>query len=112
MSSMMMIERRRLPRYPLVLVALVEHIDPSTTTLRGLTSDVGRGGCFIDALNPMLLGTQVRVRLRWGQEGFVTTGRVASVDRGRGMGIEFTKQMSLDQLDALGGWLVGRKSKE
>ena len=70
----------------------------------------GTCGCFIDVLNPMLVGTKVRIKLHWGQEAFETTGNVASVDPGHGMGLEFTKEISVDQLDVLERWLVGERN--
>jgi|HubBroStandDraft_1064217.scaffolds.fasta_scaffold57702_3 hypothetical protein len=53
----MMTERRRSPRFPLVLVTVVEHLDRPRTTLNGLTADVSTCGCFIDVVNPMLVET-------------------------------------------------------
>jgi len=106
------VDRRVSPRRPLILVAVVEHVDRSSTALRGRTSDVSRGGCFIDALNPMSVGTKVRIKLQSGNQVFETTGSVASVDPGHGMGIEFNNEMTANQLAVLGGWLAAGSRKD
>jgi PilZ domain len=108
--STTMTDRRRSHRYQLVFVTIVEHLDQPRTMLSGLTADLSTCGCFVDVLNPMLVGTKVRIKLHWGQEAFETTGKVASVDPGHGMGLEFTKQISIDQLDVLERWLAGERN--
>jgi PilZ domain len=110
--SHMVEDRRASPRHPLILVAVVEHVDRSTTALRGRTSDVSRGGCFIDALNPMSVGTKVRIRLQSGHQVFETTGSVASVDPGHGMGVEFNNETAANQLAVLDGWLATGSQKD
>ncbi|MGB7845512.1 MAG: PilZ domain-containing protein [Candidatus Acidiferrum sp.] len=74
------LERRNAPR--ITLVPAVEVVElPSGAKLGGRTSDVSRTGCYIDTLNPVSKGSQVRVRLTYSQEVFETLGKVVYVSR-------------------------------
>jgi hypothetical protein len=70
------------------------------------TMDIGPGGCFMDTINPLPVGTRVHVRLTKCQKTFETGGSVVFSQNGMGMGIAFT---NLDDAarEALQTWLSG-----
>jgi hypothetical protein len=96
-------DRRAAERFPLMLVA---EIVPASggAQLHARTSDVSRTGCYVDTLNPMPMGTQVRIRLTGAREVFETTAKVVYVSPGLGMGIQFEEIAPLP-LDTLDRWL-------
>jgi len=81
-------ERRSAPRHAMVLAAEVIEL-PRGAKLSARTSDVSLTGCYIDTLNPVPQGSEVRVRITHGTETFVSLGRVVYVSYGLGMGIQF-----------------------
>jgi len=81
-------ERRSAPRNAMVLAAEVIEL-PRGAKLSARTSDVSLTGCYIDTLNPVPQGSEVRVRITHGTETFVSLGRVVYVSYGLGMGIQF-----------------------
>jgi hypothetical protein len=97
-------DRREAPRFPLILVAEVTDLS-SSAQLSARTSDVSRTGCYIDTLNPIPVGSQVRVRLRRGDQMFECSGRVVYICPGLGMGVAWGKTVSSKQLSVLDGWL-------
>src|SRR5579863_409824 len=54
-------ERRTQARYPFTAAAEVYDVH-SQTRVTGRCSDLGLGGCYVDTLSPLVLGTVVRVR--------------------------------------------------
>ncbi len=99
----MTVERRSAPRHPLVLAAEVVEL-PRGAKLAARTSDISRTGCYIDTLNPIPQGSQVRVRITHHQEIFEAVGRVVYVSFGLGMGVVF-ETVSDEQLTRLVRWL-------
>ena len=57
-----MSDRRGATRFPLILIAEITELHESSV-LNARSSDVSRSGCYIDTLNPVPLGTQVKIRL-------------------------------------------------
>jgi Ribonuclease G/E len=97
------VERRQAPRHPLVLAAEVVEL-PRGAKLSARTSDISRTGCYIDTLNPIPPGSQVRVRITHHEEIFEAIGRVVYVSLGLGMGVVF-ETISDEQLTRLVRWL-------
>jgi hypothetical protein len=98
-------DRREAPRYPLILAANV--VDIATgATLNARSSDVSRKGCYIDTLNPVPVGSQVRVQLRHGDVVFEASARVVYVFPGLGMGLQWGSNVAAEKLAILDGWLV------
>jgi PilZ domain len=97
------VERRAAPRYPLVLAAEVVEL-PRGARLSARTSDVSRTGCYIDTLNPIPNGSQVRLRITHEDETFEATGRIVYVSFGLGMGVAFT-EVAPEQQKRLDRWL-------
>ena len=104
------VERRSVPRYAMVLAAEVIEL-PRGAKLNARTADISRAGCYIDTLNPIPQGSQVRLRITHGTETFVTLGRVVFASYGLGMGIAFV-DVEAEQLAKLDRWISepGRKS--
>jgi len=94
------------PRYNFVAVADV--IDHSTQTcLHGRISELSRKGCYVDTLNPLPLGTQLKVVISRDQGTFAATGKVIYVQETFGMGVAFVDTPA-DQLNILDSWLANR----
>ena len=104
-----MADRRGAARYPLILAAEVSGQDGSAV-VSARSSDVSRSGCYIDTLNPVPVATQVRLRLRRGDEVFETDARVMYVCPGLGMGVMFSKETPDHQLAILDRWLAAAAS--
>ena len=100
-----MADRREAPRYALILAAEVVEI-ASGASLTARSSDVSRTGCYIDTLNPVPLGSQVKVQLRSGDAAFEAAARVAYVCPGLGMGLHWGANVAPEKLALLDRWLA------
>jgi hypothetical protein len=89
------VERRSAPRHAMVLAAEVVEL-PRGAKFNARSADVSRTGCYIDTLNPIPQGSEVRVRLTHDAETFVAVGRVVYVSYGLGMGIAFVNVQAED----------------
>jgi hypothetical protein len=86
-------ERRGADRH--VFTAAAEVVDMATgARFSTRTTDLGPGGCFVDTLSPLPVGSQVHVSVRKGQTHFQCEGNVVYSQDGLGMGIGFE---SLDE---------------
>jgi hypothetical protein len=104
------IERRRHARYPVSINAeLIEY--KSRARVTGRATDLGAGGCYIDALNTFPGGTYVEVFLHCEGQTFHCHALVtyAVTCSGVGMGLAFTRTATdqeislLDWIKQLGG---------
>jgi len=82
-------ERRRFPRYPFVADTEITDI-ASNTRLGGRSGDLSMGGCFLDMVNPLPEGTEIRVTAHHASASFTAVGRVVFVFPNAGMGVIFT----------------------
>ena len=83
-------ERRQAIRYP--FTAAAEIIDlRSQTRVIGRTADLGRGGCYVDTLSPLVVGTVVRVRVERERRVFEAVATVIYAHLSMGMGLAFTE---------------------
>ena len=96
------VERRSAPRNAMVLAADVIEL-PRGAKLNARTADISLTGCYIDTLNPVPQGSEVRLRFTHGTETFVSLGRVVYVSYGLGMGIAFIN-VEDDQRTRLERW--------
>ncbi|HTZ32530.1 MAG TPA: PilZ domain-containing protein [Methylomirabilota bacterium] len=101
------VERRSAPRYPMVLSADVVEL-PRGARLSARTADISTSGCYIDTLNPIPRGSEVRLRITHHDEVFEAVGRVMYVSYGLGMGVAFTK-VEEEQKARLVRWLESRE---
>jgi len=68
------------------------------------TTDLGPGGCFVDTLVPLPIGSRVRVTVHKGKTQLESDGSVVYSQTGLGMGIEFDA-LAATQRIALERWL-------
>ncbi|PYU68325.1 MAG: hypothetical protein DMG49_16300 [Acidobacteria bacterium] len=97
-------KQRSVRRCPLVASAEVTELH-SGALLSARTSELGLGGCYVDALNPFPEGTLVGLRILRDQGVFQTKGKVVYCDPRFGMGLAFT-EMTPDQRSLLEAWLA------
>ena len=71
----------------------------------GRVSDLARGGCYVDAINPFPSGARVKLRISKENENFEAFGTVRYSQRGMGMGIAF-EAVTPDQDQLLQDWLA------
>jgi len=82
----------------------------SGALLSARTSELGLGGCYVDALNPFPKGTLVELRILRDQGVFETKAKVVYCDPRFGMGLAFT-EMTPDQRSLLEAWLAAMVSQ-
>lgn len=97
--------RRELPRYALILSAEVVEL-ATTAVLNARSSDVSRAGCYIDTLNPIPVGSEVRVQLHRADMVFETSARVIYICPGLGMGLYWGTKPTPEKLAILDRWLM------
>jgi len=102
-------EQRSSVRYPFTAEADVTDLQ-SNARLSARTSDLARGGCFIDTISAFPIGTNVSLRLTNERRTFETRARVVYAQQGMGMGLAFAP-LEPDQLWVLEKWL-GKLSGE
>ncbi len=89
-----------------LLVASAEVTDlHSGALLSARISELGVGGCYVDALNPFPEGTLVALRILRDQGVFETKANVVYCDSRFGMGLAFIG-MTPDQRSLLESWLA------
>jgi PilZ domain len=98
------IQKRTVKRCALVASAEVTDLG-SDAKLSARTSEVGLGGCYVDALNPFPDGTLVAVRILRDQGVFEAKGKVVYCHPSSGMGVAFTEMAPAQRL-LLEDWLA------
>jgi hypothetical protein len=81
-------KERSVKRVPFVASAEVFEISTGTK-LVARTSEIGVGGCYIDALTPFGIGTAVVIKIVRDQGGVHCRAKVVYSDAGFGMGLRF-----------------------
>ena len=98
-------ERRDSARHAFICPAeLVEISGGVCITAR--TADLSSNGCYIDTLNPLPVGTRVRIWLTKDDRRVEFLARVASSHAGFGMGLIF-EELNPEQKATLQSWIVG-----
>lgn len=97
-------ERRNNIRYQLTVSAEVVEVK-SGTRFSTRTTDLGPGGCFVDTLMPLPVGSGVNVRLHRDNMAFETSGTVTFSQAGLGMGIAFV-EMPPEKQAAFAAWIA------
>jgi hypothetical protein len=83
-------ERRKIPRYAVNADSEVE--EPRVRArINGRMTDLGMGGCYVDAIMTFPKGTPVRVRMSREDLNFEADAKVVFSKPGLGMGLEFTE---------------------
>jgi hypothetical protein len=94
---------RRCPRYHFYASAeIVEQKSQTRMTTR--TSELSRYGCYLDMLNPLPLGTSVKIQILYNEQTFGAAGRVIYSQPNMGMGVAFD-DMETPQEHTLENWL-------
>jgi hypothetical protein len=97
-------ERRTSPRYP--FTATCDATEPkSGAKIIGRTSDLGRGGCYIDTIGPFPPGTSLVVRINRDNQTLKVAGKVVFAQPGMGMGVAFA-DAEPDQQAVLDHWIA------
>jgi hypothetical protein len=97
-------EQRAVPRY--TLIATVEIVEPASDVhISGRISEISRKGCYVDILNPLPVGTLIRLRVSRDQGAFSSPGKIIYLQEGMGMGVAFIDPPA-DQLKILESWLA------
>jgi PilZ domain-containing protein len=97
---------RTVRRYSFVAVADVT--EPNTQScLHGRISELSRKGCYVDTLNPLPLGTQLKIVVTRDEGTFSASGKVIYVQETFGMGVAFL-DVDAEQLKILDAWLADR----
>ena len=96
--------QRSVLRCPLVASAEVTDLH-SGTRLSARISELGVGGCYVDALTPFSGGTMVKLRILRDQGVFESNGSVVYTHANFGMGVAFT-DVTADQRSILEAWIA------
>ena len=97
-------KERAVKRCP--FVASAEVIEVGTgTKLSARTSEIGIGGCYVDALNPFSVGTTVTLRVVRDQGAFEAKAKVVYSDPSFGMGLAFDG-LDKEQRAILENWVA------
>jgi hypothetical protein len=97
-------ENRAQTRFPFTAAANVCELQ-SQTRVAGRCSDLSSGGCYIDTISPLTVGTAVRVRIERDQSTFEAGAVVAYAHVSMGMGLAFTK-INPGHQDILRTWIA------
>ena len=96
-------ERRGFQRHQILAEVIVTDVR-SGLSLKGHTGDLSTSGCFIDMLNTLPHGAEIRIKVLRDEDTFTALGVVKSSIPKMGMGIAFTLVES-SQADVLRRWL-------
>ena len=102
-------ERRANPRFKLHVPVEI-HIDGNEVPIRCSTSDISLGGCYIESLYTLPVGTHLELKLDIG-ETLLVLATVVTRDPQVGNGIHFTRILAED-LDALAHYLNSPEAHE
>ena len=97
-------KQRAVRRCPFVAGAEVTELG-SGTILSARTSELGHGGCYVDALNPIPEGTLVGLRILRDQGAFECKAKVVYCVSGFCMGLAFM-ETSTEQRSLLESWIA------
>jgi hypothetical protein len=95
---------RRSPRLPFVASAEITELE-TETRLPARTGDLSQHGCYMDMINPLPLGTAVRVHITHGQRSFHASAGVVFSQTPLGMGLAFNALESACEV-VLQSWLI------
>lgn len=96
-------ERRHYPRFALTVKAEVVELE-SGARIAGRVSDLGPGGCYVDTINPLPVGTTVKVLLTHAERTLESQAVVVYAHEGIGMGLAFVALEPV-HLEVLRDWM-------
>jgi len=94
---------RRSPRFPFFADARITEAE-TRSNMTARTSELCRHGCYMDMMNPFLLGTPLRIRIVHHGQSLDAAVRVVHSQPNIGMGICFD-EMDRAHAGILEGWL-------
>ena len=103
-------ERRGDSRHPFVAAAELQELG-SRTQWVARSSDLSRRGCYLDTINPLTLGTVMKLRLMKDGKTFEAQATVVRAQPGMGMHVMFTAAEP-EQLWTLETWLGELKESQ
>ncbi len=83
----------------------------SKARLTGRCSDIGLGGCYVDTLTPLSVGSLLAIRIEHGESEFVALATVAFAHRSMGMGLKFT-EMQPAHREVLQRWIANLEAED
>jgi hypothetical protein len=96
-------KQRSYPRYQ--FTGSVEALDSHhRTRMSARTSDLGKGGCYVDTFSPFPLKTGVRIRITKEKVSFEADATVVYAKIDMGMGLQFTT-IEPQQMGVLERWI-------
>jgi hypothetical protein len=98
-------ERRKQPRFSLIAEAFITEAGEGGARLSVRVSDLCKGGCYVDTLNPLPVSTALELRIEHADVTCVVPARVIYMHPGYGMGVEFVN-VPLDQRAILDAWVA------
>src|ERR1700749_2045859 len=84
----MYVAERKSPRFPFIASAQVTEAR-TEARLAARTSDISREGCYLDMLNPLPIGTKLKVNVTHQNRQREAVGRVVHSEHNVGMGVKF-----------------------
>ncbi len=99
----MQTELRRSPRVPFIAAAEVIDVD-TEVRLSARTGDLSSHGCYVDMVNPLPLGSAVRIEIAHADRKFGATAGIIYSQTPLGMGLEF-REVDPGQRVTLEEWL-------
>ena len=96
-------DQRRSPRVPFIAAAEITELE-TETRLPARTGDLSQHGCYLDMINPLPVGTAVKLQIVHGQRTFQATAGVVYSQTPLGMGLVFS-EMDPNQNTTLQNWL-------
>lgn len=96
-------ERRHQPRHAFTAMAEVIELE-SEARIQGRVSDLGPGGCYVDTINPLPIGTTVKLRLTHAERTLESQAEVVYAHEGIGMGLAFVALEPV-HLEVLRDWM-------
>jgi hypothetical protein len=97
-------DKREVPRYSFFAEVTVTDV-ANDMRMSGRISEISRKGCYVDILNPLPVGTSLKLKISRDQGIFMTPGTIIYTQPGMGMGVAFI-DIPADQLKTLDTWLA------
>jgi hypothetical protein len=82
-------DRRQFGRHACRIEAQI-YLGNDSAEIRGTITDISLGGCYVEMLSPLPVGTMIRIALNPVDAMLSLTGKVRSSQSGFGMGVSFT----------------------
>jgi len=96
-------DRREWARHSFSATAEVEDLR-SGARLTARAADLSRKGCYLDSLNPFVVGTSLRLRVVWQGSELNCAATVRDSKPGMGMGVAFT-DLDATQIGLVENWI-------